>query len=249
MKKTQAYAQPTVLNEAGLGNSRSIHTTQDAPHEELIPRVLKHLHEPFLKPYQAHNLQAFKAASQWLKAQNKPLILDSCCGIGESTRQLAKLFPDHAVIGVDQSETRINRQHGEVPDNALLVRANLLDFWRLAANAHWKPVRHYLFYPNPYPKKSQFKLRWHGGAMLPFIVRLGGIFECRSNWQLYVQEMAMAYSLLREEGLLKAPLVEQQARLAEVAEQVVAIQPELIMTPFERKYLASGQQVYGWVYL
>ena len=78
MKKTQAYAQPTVLNEAGLGNSRSIHTTQDAPHEELIPRVLTHLHEPFLKHYQAHNLQAFKAASTWLQAQNKTLNLDSC---------------------------------------------------------------------------------------------------------------------------------------------------------------------------
>ncbi|SEG42156.1 SAM-dependent methyltransferase [Oceanospirillum linum] len=157
-----------------FGNSREIHTTQDGPHDELVDRVFKHCREPFKKPYQQHNLDAFNKASNWLRGQKKPLILDSCCGVGESTRQLAQMFPDHAVIGVDQSEDRLSRKLGELPDNALLVRANLLDFWRSAVDAGWKPVRHYLLYPNPYPKKSQFKLRWQGGPMLPYIAELGG---------------------------------------------------------------------------
>lgn len=234
-----------------FGNSREIHTTQDGPHEELVDRVFKHCRVPFKKPFQQHNLDAFNKANNWLRGQNKPLILDSCCGVGESTRQLAQMFPDHAVIGVDQSEDRLSRKLGELPDNALLVRANLLDFWRSAVDAGWKPVRHYLLYPNPYPKKSQFKLRWQGGPMLPYIAELGGRFECRSNWQIYVQEMAQAISLLRlpttetldeDLGGIKASMLD------DAAAQVIAIEPDPVLTPFERKYLGSGQQVYQWVF-
>lgn len=229
-----------------FGNSREIHTTQEGPHDELAIRVKKHLQQPFQKPYQAHNIDAFKKADQWLVAHNKPLILDSCCGVGESTRQLAKLFPNHVVIGVDQSADRLSRKLGELPDNALLVRANLLDFWRLAANGSWQPERHYLLYPNPYPKKSQFKLRWHGGPMMPFIAKLGGIFECRSNWQIYVQEMAMAMTLARSPELFDLSEELLSIRLKEICDQVGSINPEPVMTPFERKYLASGQQVFSW---
>lgn len=231
-----------------FGNSRAIETTQTGPHEELVGKVMRHLYQPFQKPLQAHNIKAFQQADHWLKQQNRPLILDSCCGIGESTRQLAKQFPEHAVIGVDQSEDRLSRQLGELPDNVLLVRANLLDFWRLAVSEGWRPERHYLLYPNPYPKKSQFKLRWHGGPVMPAIAQLGGIFECRSNWEIYVQEMAMAYSLLCSEGLMMLSEAEMQARLERFASEVKAITPDPVMTPFERKYLASGQSVYQWIY-
>ncbi|WP_051206328.1 tRNA (guanine(46)-N(7))-methyltransferase TrmB [Oceanospirillum maris] len=234
-----------------FGNSREIHTTQDGPHEGLAERVFKHCRQPFKKPYQQHNIDAFKKANNWLRGQNKPLILDSCCGVGESTRQLAGMFPDHAVIGVDQSEDRLSRKLGELPNNALLIRANLLDFWRLAVEAGWQPERHYLLYPNPYPKKSQFKLRWQGGPMLPYIAALGGRFECRSNWKIYVQEMAQAVSLLRLptcDTLADDLNHISQDFLDKLSEQVVAIEPEPVLTPFERKYLGSGQQVYQWVF-
>lgn len=231
-----------------FGNSREISSTQQGPHEQLVERVMKHLYQPFKKPLQEHNIQAFQQAQSWLVSQNKPLILDSCCGIGESTRRLADMFPDYAVIGVDQSADRLSRQHGELPDNGLLVRANLLDFWRLAVEEGWQPERHYLLYPNPYPKKSQFKLRWHGGPVLPFIAQLGGVFECRSNWKIYVQEMAMAYGLLKAEGLLFLSEEDVQLRLKSFADEVQAIRPDPIMTPFERKYLASGQDVFQWIF-
>jgi tRNA (guanine-N7-)-methyltransferase len=38
------------------------------------------------------------------------LILDAGCGVGHSTIQLARAFPDHWVIGVDQSEDRLSRK-------------------------------------------------------------------------------------------------------------------------------------------
>jgi tRNA G46 methylase TrmB len=40
-----------------------------------------------------------------------PLILDAGCGVGHSTIQLAREFPDHWVIGVDQSEDRLSRRN------------------------------------------------------------------------------------------------------------------------------------------
>ncbi|MCG6659714.1 methyltransferase domain-containing protein [Halomonas campisalis] len=211
-------------------SSRTVTTNQSGPHDDLIRRVERALAHPLRKPLAAHTRDAFAQADAWLGRRGAPLILDAGCGVGVSTRRLAERFPEHAVIGVDRSADRLARDHGPLPANALLVRADLVDFWRLALAADWRPQRHYLLYPNPYPKAAHLKMRWHGHPVFPALLALGGRLELRSNWRLYVEEFALAVE--RATG--------EQAELAPHL-------PDPCLTPFEQKYHASGQSLWRLV--
>lgn len=209
-------------------NSRPVISNQPGPHQDLIRRVNRALAHPLRKPIAEHTRHNFTFAAEWLQSRQAPLILDSGCGVGISTRQLAVQFPAHVIIGVDRSEDRLARDHGELPSNALLVRADLVDFWRLAEQAGWAPERHYLLYPNPYPKASHLKMRWHGHAVLPTLLALGGRLELRSNWAIYVEEFSLAV----------AQVTGKKAIISEIAPK------EKYLTPFEAKYAKSGQALW-----
>ncbi|MFM9271453.1 tRNA (guanine(46)-N(7))-methyltransferase TrmB [Halomonas elongata] len=213
-------------------HSRAITSNQPGPHRDLARRVERALQHPLRKPVAEHTREAFERAEHWRGARERmPLILDAGCGVGLSTRRLASAHPECAVIGVDRSAERLSRDHGPLPDNALLVRADLVDFWRLALAEGWQPARHYLLYPNPYPKSVHLKMRWHGHPIFPAIPALGGRLELRSNWRLYVEEFALAL---------------QQAIGVEA--QVEAFEPEgEPLTPFEDKYRRSGQSLWRLV--
>ena len=66
-------------------------------------------------PYNAEAFEEARAAytrfcfSRNLTVLDVPLLLDSCCGTGRSTWNLAKLRPDAFIIGVDKSLTRLAR--------------------------------------------------------------------------------------------------------------------------------------------
>ena len=209
------------MNE--LGNSRIITSNQEGLNEHLDEVVLKHLKHPFRKPYQTHTLQAFREIEKWVEQQGKPIIFDSCCGVGESTYHIAKAHPEAIILGMDKSEDRLGKHGFDVVDNYRLLQVNLNDFWRLAVEANWTLSHHYLLYPNPWPKSKHLQRRWHGSAVFPSIITLGGELELRSNWDIYIKEFA---------------------RALEVAGQTSVVEPykaESAITPFERKYWASGQ--------
>ncbi|MGM0536549.1 MAG: tRNA (guanine(46)-N(7))-methyltransferase TrmB [Pseudomonadota bacterium] len=212
--------------------SRSIVSRQTAPHEDLARRVSRALAHPLRKPLAEHTREAFAGARRWLEGRGEgPLILDAGCGVGLSTRRLAERCPAAAVIGVDRSADRLSRDHGRLPENALLVRADLVDFWRLALAEGWRPARHYVLYPNPYPKAAHLKMRWQGHPVLPVILALGGRLELRSNWRLYVEEFALAVTQVTGMAAEAAPFTPE---------------PECL-TPFEQKYHASGQALWRLV--
>ncbi|MFI0472304.1 tRNA (guanine(46)-N(7))-methyltransferase TrmB [Halomonas sp. HMF6819] len=208
--------------------SRVVTSNQFGPHQDLVRRVQRALAHPLKKPVAEHSRQAFERAEAWRANTDAPLILDAGCGVGLSTRRLAERFPEHVVIGVDRSESRLGREHGALPDNALLVRADLIDFWRLALAAGWAPERHYLLYPNPYPKAAHLKMRWHGHPVFPTVLALGGRLEVRSNWQIYIEEFAQAVSLATHQ---------------KAAVESLTPGPDYL-TPFEAKYAQSGQPLW-----
>ncbi|HET8792046.1 MAG TPA: methyltransferase domain-containing protein [Modicisalibacter sp.] len=208
--------------------SRSIVTNQTGPHDDVPRRVMRAMKYPLRKPVAEHTRTAFAQADAWLAEQRMPLILDAGCGVGLSTRHLAERHTNCAVIGIDRSADRLSRDHGALPGNALLVRADLIDFWRLALAAGWQPRQHYLLYPNPYPKAAHLKMRWHGHPVFPTILALGGRLELRSNWRLYLVEFALA------------------------VEQASGLRPAIVehdpageyLSPFERKYHVSDQSLW-----
>lgn len=224
-----------------FANSRPVSSNQTDIHEQLATLVERHRTTPFKKPVSEVNLQAFRQAiAAWDDAQRPSLILDSGCGVGLSTLNLAQNFPDSFVIGIDQSADRLARQTKwptERPENFLLIRADVVDFWRLLLDAGIHPAQHYLLYPNPWPKKTQLGRRWHGHAVFPTLVALGGIIECRSNWKIYIDEFAAALQLLCKEPVASEPY------LVASADTKPTDLPAPV-TPFEEKYHASGHSLW-----
>lgn len=211
-------------------NSRIPGSAQAGIHEQLERRLRKHLAEPFRKPFADYNRDAFAAALEaW--GRRAPLILDAGCGVGHSTIQLARTYPDHWVIGVDQSEDRLKRRKpypdALLPKNMMFVRADLVDFWRLLDEAGIRLARHYILYPNPWPKIGHLGRRWHAHPVFPQVPRLGGVLECRTNWQVYAEEFAFALGIA----------VGREVKV----ERHEAVVP---LTPFERKYRDSGQALF-----
>jgi tRNA G46 methylase TrmB len=176
----------------------------------------------------------------------RKVILDSGCGTGLSTRQVAAANPDLPVIGVDRSMHRLSKQdRASLPHNALLLRAELVDFW-LLANAHptWKVEKHFLLYPNPYPKARHLKRRFPGHPVLPWVVALGGELVLRSNWEVYCLEFATALRTLAA----VSPMATDAAGLsgATCATPVAFTVPAdgAALTHFERKYAAVGADLF-----
>ncbi|MFC5302765.1 tRNA (guanine(46)-N(7))-methyltransferase TrmB [Azospira restricta] len=210
-------------------NSRVPQSAQTGIHERLAELVDRHRREPFRKPILDYNRAAFATAmAAWGNA--RPLILDAACGTGASSVLLGERNPDCFVIGVDQSEDRLTTAKGELPANLCLVRADLVDFWRLLAERGVTLERHCLFYPNPWPKIGHLARRWHGHAVFPVLPQLGGVIECRSNWRIYVEEFAFALGRVLGRDIAWEEFV-----------------PDEPVSPFERKYCDSGQPLYRCV--
>lgn len=220
---------------AMFANSRTIVSAQSDVHEHLAARVARHLAEPFRKPIGEPSRRELAAALQrWQQAGGAPLILDAGCGVGESTLRLATQFPDHFVIGVDQSEKRLAAGKdwwgdAPMPANFCWARADLVDVWRLLQADAVPVARHYVLYPNPWPKIGHLGRRWQGHAVFPALAACGDYVECRSNWHIYIDEFAQALEM-----------VGRPAR-------VEAWAPAQPMTPFERKYAASGHGLWRCV--
>jgi tRNA G46 methylase TrmB len=218
------------MNESNSNpaNSRSITTNQTGLNEKLDEVVLRHLNAEFKKPISGHTQIAFDEINAKVKEFDGDIILDSCCGVGESTANIAKLHPKALIIGIDKSAHRLDKHDVEYKQTDegqyILARADLNDLWRLAVKAKWQVSHHYLLYPNPWPKAKHLQRRWHGAAVFPYIIQLGGKLELRSNWKTYVDEFARALEL------------------AKLSTQVEVYHSDDSITPFERKYWASGQK-------
>lgn len=216
-----------------MPNSRIITSNQQDLHDNLESVVRRHLKTRFQRPYPDYSLAVFEQAKQRLSQHQGELILDSFCGVGESTVNLARQYPNALVVGIDKSVARLNkhddhyRQSGV--DNYILLRADVDDFWRLAVEDNWHPARHCVFYPNPWPKSSHFKRRVQGSPLFPSLLALGGEVELRSNWPVYVQEFAAALEIAGHSATVET------------------FTPEQAITPFERKYSESGQPLWRCV--
>ena len=203
----------------------------------------------YLRPIAGHTQEAFAEAKEFVEkfydgAQiTHKVIIDSGCGTGESTVNIALAHHGTPVIGIDKSVARLTKAGaalngaklngaGTVPPNAFLVRAELLDFWRLALDEvtarHWQIPYHALYYPNPWPKQSEATRRFHLHPIFPTLLQLSDAIELRTNWEIYAREFAEA------------------ARIATHGRAISCetFSPEQPITAFERKYKEARQQLW-----
>ena len=109
----------------------------------------------------------------------------------------------------------------------MLLRARVEDIWRLLYETGIRPMRNYLLYPNPWPKSAHLRRRWHGHPVLPVLLALSRHLEVRVNWRLYLDEFRAASGVC---GIETPP--------------VVSFRSKVSLSPFERKYRASGHELF-----
>lgn len=238
-----------------MPGARSVKSNQDGVHQDLEKLVRRYASTAYLRPFADHTRNAFLEAEQFVDSfysaqadsatsSARAVILDSGCGTGESTLHIARKFPTIPVIGIDKSENRLakakaegKRDSGlEIPANAFWIRAELLDFWRLAdenvKSGKWEIPYHSVFYPNPWPKQSEATRRFHMHPIFPVLMKLGSTTELRTNWEIYAQEFAEASRLLAQ----------IQERTTQVS--LEEFSPEHPETAFERKYKEARQKLW-----
>ena len=246
--------------ESHHAGPRAVSTNQEDIYKNLEGAVRKYMRTQYQRPVADHTHEAFAQVVEFVckfygnagrawnedRAVHAPydVILDSGCGTGESTLNIAKKFPGTPVIGIDKSAARLTKAGGAAssdtspfPTNAFLVRAELLDFWRLALEevraGRWHIPYHALYYPNPWPKQSEATRRFHLHPIFPTFLSLGDTIELRTNWEIYAKEFAEAVRIAKE--LPARP---------NTAVNCEAIAPEQPITAFERKYKNARQQLW-----
>jgi tRNA G46 methylase TrmB len=186
----------------------------------------------------------------------RAVILDSGCGTGESTIHIARRFPGIPVIGIDKSCARLDKAGNpsqtagdDVPQNAFWIRAELLDFWRLALEhvqaGEWTIPYHAVYYPNPWPKQSEATRRFHMHPIFPTLLALGKTIELRTNWEIYAREFAEAarivLSVNAENTDNDGTVITAPANAHITCEAFDPASPE---TAFERKYKEARQTLW-----
>lgn len=240
----------------------SVTSNQTDIYKDLEAVVRKYASTTFLRPVADHTREAFENACEFVRtfygaraAGGTELVLDSGCGTGESTIHLARKFPNVPVIGIDKSAVRLTKagnsrqlevstegENGslisgtQVPPNAFWVRAELLDFWRLALEkvvvGEWNILHHALYYPNPWPKESEATRRFHLHPIFPTLLRLSPVTELRTNWEIYAQEFKEAARIVGDVLSL------------DLAVECGAFCPDIPETAFERKYKNADQELF-----
>ena len=209
--------------------SAPVASSQQLPHKNLQHKLSRYMNTDYRNSIPNYAQDEFNRFTQVLDNKSTQIILDSGCGTGESSIELARMNPHCMVIGVDKSANRMRRIKAEAADlnNIMYVRCDLIHFWRLLQRAQYRLCQHYLLYPNPWPKPGHLQRRWHAHPVFPAVIALGGELVMRTNWHIYAQEFALALCSYSDTNAVITEL--------KIANAISA---------FERKYSSSGHVLY-----
>ena len=242
----EAFAEVKTFVEKFYGKNGDPVPSPYADHDYISAKALSSQREQGRDDMASGVTNAIRDGAPGANAETAPVavILDSGCGTGESTIHIARRFPGIPVIGIDKSCARLNKAGNpsqtageDVPANAFWIRAELLDFWRLALDyakaGKWTIPYHAVYYPNPWPKQSEATRRFHMHPIFPTLLALGETIELRTNWEIYAREFAEA-----------ARIVYDERAVAGMTIKCESFDPEKPETAFERKYKEARQTLW-----
>lgn len=209
-------------------NSRKIISNQGDVHPNLESILSRYSSSQYLAPISELSLRTFELIYNLVEDSDKPIIMDSGCGTGDSTVSLAKLFPDHLVIGLDKSKHRLSKVDQKYKaSNAIFLRANLPDIWRLFEEYDMRVAFHFLLYQNPWPKKHHLKRRWHAHPSFSSLLNISDQVVMRTNWELYAKEFCLAVKTLKNYEIKYSRVINRSP-----------------LSAFEAKFFASNLNCY-----
>jgi tRNA (guanine-N7-)-methyltransferase len=211
-----------------LGTSKKVLSNQSHPHENLLSILKKHKTLPYQRPY-TQNKQISALIDKLKSNPNLRLVLDSGCGTGASSYNLANIYPNHVIIGIDKSGHRLNKEknlHNRKTNNVILINAYCEDVWLLLAHENIYCDHHYLLYPNPWPKKKHIMRRWHAHPIFPTLLNISKYITMRTNWDIYAEEFKSSLEFYN-----------QKPSVSEIKS------PQATSSPFETKYIASKHRI------
>jgi tRNA (guanine-N7-)-methyltransferase len=227
--KTKSFLFSTAHNhnkptESSIIKTSYTITTPPYPQDQLRALVTRHVQTLDLylasRPGAAHTRLALEQLAPVFHANNNQLILDSGCGTGRSSLALGEMYPNATIVGIDRSIVRLEKNARynsgimdgssdndssvvvqQVADNVWLVRAELVQVWAYLWTHNIPVYKHYVLYPNPYPKYKRIQSRWYGHAAFPLLLHVAGKrLVVRSNWEQYLIEFATAVDIAKELG-------------------------------------------------
>lgn len=215
--------------------SKAVTSNQTGAHKDLISILQRMSGDNYQRPISDFSYKTLSAILSWLSLfdDQRDIILDLGCGVGESSFHLALNYSDKLIIGIDKSISRLERKSSfklDNPENLLIVRGELLDLWYLfATNINFPKERvfkQYILYPNPWPKSKHIRRRWHANPVAPFLFSINSEIELRSNWKIYTSEFQKAADYFGHE-----------------TEQII-LKVDNPISLFEKKYLESGHELF-----
>ncbi len=210
-------------------NSKVVKSLQDGVHENLEKKLKRYNLQNFTRPKRSFSDNNLNQIISWLGGDS--FILDLGCGVGESSYDLSSKNPGVKVLGVDKSISRISRKNEFKTENpnVLLIQDDMFDLIPLLyKELKNKVLSVFIFYPNPWPKKSQLQRRIHANPIAPFLFELSKSFVLRSNWKIYLDEFSKSYEFFKGTKSQTKKITNLKS----------------FITPFEKKYYLSGQDIF-----
>lgn len=240
---------------------QAVHSNQLGPHEELPKLLARHRANKSQRPIAEHTSAAFEQVLHWLDDWSGDVIIDACCGVGESTIHLSHQYPNAKVIGIDKSSVRLDKHAHYVEQsfsadkssldknhprlkslfaktNYMVIQADLNDFWRLL---------------HSYISTNQNSLTWRVSKQCIFYpnpypkkAQVGKRWHASPTFPFIIAcckniELRSNWRIYVEEFVLSAAFyhVDMQVSKLHLAS------PAEAMTPFERKYSQVGQELWS----
>ena len=209
-------------------SSPRILTNQTGPHPKLeqIP-----VGTSAYMTYYPVSLNVLEICQKIKKEQDKSdwgLLVDSGCGTGDSTINIAKSYPNYLVLGIDKSSKRLNQAQQKIKsENVRFITANLVEFWIGLKLVNASIAANFILYPNPWPKQKHLKKRWHAHPVMPLLPMISNYIELRTNWRIYAEEFC--------------------GRLTKLTGSVVTVEkinPNNPISAFEEKYFDSNHDLF-----
>lgn len=169
-----------------------------------------------------------------------PITLELCCGKGDFSLGLARLFPNRNVLGIDRKGDRLwsgaSRAVEQGIGNAVFLQTDIEILGDMLDEGQVEEI--WVTFPDPLPKRKQAKHRILGPSFLKIYRKLllpGGLIHLKTDSEDFLE--STVENLQHEHVEIK--IIKKDIYSEPMSDPLLEIQ-----TNFELKHLAIGRKIH-----